>query len=152
MYVSYLVPLSRDLDILGDIHGRRFLVIFKAEDGTVKLHSECVGTQGWLSHKMLPLAGKRGMVWCGRGMVWYRYGMTDVWCDIGLVWLRYGVVSVWCGRCMVWYRYGMAEVWYGSGMVEVCLRFVMVCHIKCCHCQGNILPFSALFWAQLCFC
>ena len=37
------------------------MMIVKEEDGTVK--SLCVGTQGWLSHKMLPLPGKRAR-WC----------------------------------------------------------------------------------------
>ena len=30
----------------------------------LKSECVCVVTQGWLSHKMLPLAGKRGMAWC----------------------------------------------------------------------------------------
>ena len=50
--------------ICGNIQSRFtfLMMIVKEEDGTVK--SLCVGTQGWLSHKMLPLPGKRAMVCC----------------------------------------------------------------------------------------
>ena len=59
-----------------------FSVMFKEEDGTEKRVSVCVGTQGWVSHKMLPLAGKRGMVWCGIGVAWQRCGVVhgEAWC------------------------------------------------------------------------
>ena len=55
----------------------------------LKSECVCVVTQGWLSHKMLPLAGKRGMVWCRIVGHMVQYGM--VW--HGVVWL--GMVCHW---------------------------------------------------------
>ena len=58
------------------------------------LKSECVCgvTQGWVSHKMLPLAGKRGMVWCGIVRHCYAIGV-EVWYGRGVVWymVKHGV-------------------------------------------------------------
>ena len=45
----------------------------------LKSECVCVVTQGWLSHKMLPLAGKRGMARCRMVLVWY--GTDVVWFD-----------------------------------------------------------------------
>ena len=68
--------------ICGNIQSRFtfLMMIVKEEDGTVK--SLCVGTQGWLSHKMLPLPGKRAMVCCHVLFSWYNmvcnYNVLDL--------------------------------------------------------------------------
>ena len=87
----------------------------------------CVVTQGWVSHKMLPLAGKRGVVIV-------RHSMPSVWC---------GVAEVWCSMVDVWYGRGVVR--HVRGVVMWCgTWWGMECHIKCCHCQVNILPFLVL--------
>ena len=66
--------------ICGNIQSRFtfLMMIVKEEDGTVK--SLCVGTQGWLSHKMLPLPGKR-VVWC-----------AAICCSLGTTWCACAII------------------------------------------------------------